>query len=193
MGRVYKVLDPVLRRHIALKFIRDEDQRLIRRFFREAQSQARIDHEFVCKVYEVGEVEGLPYIAMQYIDGKSLKDAAHQLTLEQKVTIVKQVALALHAAHRLGIIHRDIKPSNIMLEQKDDGTYHPYVMDFGLAREMASLRMAIGEVATRDYVRSELRSLLNELEERRREEEEAGAPGAAPASGGGDEGHADRR
>lgn len=144
MGRVYKVLDPVLRRHIALKFIRDEDQRLIRRFFREAQSQARIEHEFVCKVYEVGEVEGLPYIAMQYIDGKSLKDAAHQLTLEQKVTIVRQVALALHAAHRLGIIHRDIKPSNIMLEQKDDGAYHPYVMDFGLAREMASA----GETAT---------------------------------------------
>jgi uncharacterized membrane protein len=65
-------------------------------------------------------------------------------------------------------------------------------MEF-LAREMASLRMAIGEVATRDYVRSELRSLLNELEERRREEEEAGAPGAAPTSGGSDEGHADRR
>ena len=65
-------------------------------------------------------------------------------------------------------------------------------MEF-LAREMASLRMAIGEVATRDYVRSELRSLLNELEERRREEEEAGTPGAAPASGGSDEGHADRR
>jgi uncharacterized membrane protein len=66
-------------------------------------------------------------------------------------------------------------------------------MEF-LAREMASLRMAIGEVATRDYVRSELRSLLNELEERRREEEEAGAPdAAAPGSGGSDEGHADRR
>jgi serine/threonine-protein kinase len=144
MGRVYKVFDPVLRRHLALKFIRDEDDRLIRRFFREAQSQARIDHEFVCKVYDVGEVEGLPYIAMQYIDGKSLKEAAHQLTLDQKVTIVRQVALALYAAHRMGIIHRDIKPSNIMVEQRDDGSYHPYVMDFGLAREIADA----GETAT---------------------------------------------
>ena len=144
MGRVYKVFDPVLRRHLALKFIRDEDDRLIRRFFREAQSQARIDHEFVCKVFDVGEVEGLPYIAMQYIDGQSLKEAAHQLTLDQKVTIVRQVALALYAAHRMGIIHRDIKPSNIMVEQRDDGTYHPYVMDFGLAREIADA----GETAT---------------------------------------------
>jgi serine/threonine-protein kinase len=144
MGRVYKVFDPVLRRHAALKFIRDEDDRLIRRFFREAQAQARIDHEFVCKVYDVGEVEGLPYIAMQYIDGKSLKEAAHQLTLDQKVTIVRQVALALFAAHRMGIIHRDIKPSNIMVEPRDDGSYHPYVMDFGLAREMAQP----GETAT---------------------------------------------
>lgn len=144
MGRVYKVFDPVLRRYAALKFIRDEDHRLIRRFFREAQAQARIDHEFVCKVYDVGEVEGLPYIAMQYIDGKSLKEAAHQLTLEQKVTLVRQVANALYAAHRMGIIHRDIKPSNIMVEQRDDGSYHPYVMDFGLARELAQA----GETAT---------------------------------------------
>jgi serine/threonine-protein kinase len=144
MGRVYKVFDPALRRYIALKFIRDEDHRLIRRFFREAQAQARIDHEFVCKVYDVGEVEGLPYIAMQYIDGKSLKDAAHQLTLDQKVTIVRQVAHALYAAHRMGIIHRDIKPSNIMVEQRDDGSYHPYLMDFGLAREIAQA----GETAT---------------------------------------------
>lgn len=138
MGRVYKVLDPVLKRHLALKFIRDEDDRLIRRFFQEAQAQARIDHEHVCKVYEVGEVEGLPYIAMQYIEGKSLKESTYDLTLEQKVTIIRQVASALHAAHRMGIIHRDIKPSNIMVEKKEDGSHHAYVMDFGLAREMAS-------------------------------------------------------
>ncbi len=138
MGRVYKVRDPVLQRQLALKFIRDEDDRLIRRFLQEAQAQARIEHEHVCKVYEVGEVEGLPYIAMQYIDGKSLKESIHELSLEQKVMVIRQVALALSAAHRMGIIHRDIKPSNIMLEKKEDGSYHPYVMDFGLAREMAS-------------------------------------------------------
>jgi serine/threonine-protein kinase len=146
MGRVYKVFDPMLRRHIALKFIRDEDQNLISRFFREAQAQARIDHEFVCKVYEVGEVEGLPYIAMQYIEGKSLKEAAQSMSLDQKVTVVRKVALALHAAHKLGIIHRDIKPSNIMVEQKEDGSYHPYVMDFGLAREMATAGESVAGV-----------------------------------------------
>src|SRR5262249_51280705 len=99
---------------------------------------ARIEHENICKVYEVGEADGHPYIAMQFISGASLKDLRNDLTLEQKVKVIKQAAEALHAAHRTGVIHRDIKPANIMIERDEDGWLHPYVMDFGLAREVES-------------------------------------------------------
>src|SRR5262249_24433832 len=99
-----------------------------------AQAQARIDHPHVCKVYEVGDVEGNPYIAMQFIDGPSLKNVISSTTLEEKVKLMVEVAEGLHAAHRLGLIHRDVKPSNIMLERDGQQQWHPYVMDFGLAR-----------------------------------------------------------
>jgi eukaryotic-like serine/threonine-protein kinase len=136
MGAVYQALDPKLNRFVALKFIRGDNSRLIKRFFQEAKAQARIEHEYVCKVYEVGEVEGKPYIAMQYIAGESVQSARSKMSLEQKVKIIKDTCGALHAAHRLGIIHRDIKPANIMVEQCEDGTWYPQVMDFGLARDL---------------------------------------------------------
>jgi tetratricopeptide (TPR) repeat protein/predicted Ser/Thr protein kinase len=135
MGRVFKARDPRLGRFVALKLIRGDDPALVGRFLREAQAQARIEHEHICKVYEVGEVGGHPYIAMQYIPGVSLKEAKDGMTLEQKIDVVRRVATGLHAAHRIGLIHRDIKPANIMLEQGEDGALHPYIMDFGLARE----------------------------------------------------------
>jgi serine/threonine-protein kinase len=106
------------------------------RFLWEAQAQARIEHDYICKVYEVGEVKTQPYIAMQYIDGISLKELNKYLTLEEKVEILKNVATALQTAHSLGIIHRDIKPSNIMVERRQEGNWHPYIMDFGLARNL---------------------------------------------------------
>jgi serine/threonine-protein kinase len=136
MGRVFKARDPRLDRHVALKLIHGHDPVMVQRFFQEARSQARVEHPHVCKVYEVGEVEGHPYIAMQYVDGESLKDAARQMSLDQKVSVMKDVAEGLHAAHRLGLIHRDIKPTNIMLERDEGGTLHPYVLDFGLARRI---------------------------------------------------------
>jgi serine/threonine-protein kinase len=136
MGRVFKARDPRLNRHLALKFIRDNEPALVGRFLREAQAQARIDHEYICKVYEVGETSGQPYIAMQYIEGQSLKAMKRALRLEEKVEVMRKVALGLHAAHRQGLVHSDIKPANIMLERREDGALHPYVMDFGLAREI---------------------------------------------------------
>ena len=105
------------------------------RLLLEAHSQARIDHPNICKVYEAGEVQGTPYIAMQFIEGKLLIECAPSLTLEQKVHLMKQVADAMHAAHRVGLIHRDLKPSNIMVERTETGEWIPYVLDFGLARE----------------------------------------------------------
>ena len=94
-----------------------------------------MQHENVCRVYEVGEVDGKQYIAMQLIEGKTLSAAAKELSLEAKVRVIKQIADALHVAHKEGLIHRDIKPSNIMLERNEEKEWKPYVLDFGLARD----------------------------------------------------------
>ncbi len=136
MGDVFKALDTSLGRHVALKFLRRDDPEQIKRFTREARVQAKVDHENLCPVYEVGEVEGLSYIAMQYISGGSIKEVADLLSIEEKVAIMVDVADALHAAHQAGLIHRDIKPANILVERNADGTWHPYVVDFGIAREV---------------------------------------------------------
>ncbi len=135
MGAVYKARDRRLDRIVALKFLRIDDPRLVTRFQREASTQARLDHPNICRVFEVGEVEHKPYIAMQFVDGKTLEQAAPELSLHEKVMLTKQVALALHEAHRLGIVHRDVKPSNIMIVRGSDGTNLPLVMDFGVAHE----------------------------------------------------------
>ncbi|MDB4966181.1 MAG: Serine/threonine protein kinase [Myxococcales bacterium] len=135
MGTVYKARDRRLNRTVALKFILGANPNLVLRFLQEARAQARIDHPNVCHVYEVGEVDGRAYIAMQFVDGEQLGKVAPRLSLEQKVAVMRDVALAIHEAHKLGIVHRDLKPSNIMVERGDDGRWFPVVMDFGLARE----------------------------------------------------------
>jgi serine/threonine-protein kinase len=139
MGDVFKAKDPRLGRHVALKFLRRDDPDQIKRFIREAQVQAKVDHENLCQVYEVGEVDGLSYIAMQYIAGGTIKEIADLLTLRDKVSIMVDVADGLHAAHQAGLIHRDIKPANVLVERQLDGRWHPYVVDFGIAREIDAL------------------------------------------------------
>ncbi|WP_426747043.1 protein kinase [Myxococcus faecalis] len=134
MGRVFLVQDLVLRRLVALKFVKDDEPGRVRHFVAEAQAQARVEHERVCKVYEVGQVQGRAYIAMQYVDGLPLHQVASQLSVEQKALLLAQAAEGVHAAHRAGLIHRDIKPSNILVERTADGQWKPYVLDFGLAR-----------------------------------------------------------
>ncbi len=136
MGRVFHARDLRLRRDVALKFIRGGgDPELTRRFIAEARSQARVNHEHVCKIYEVGEIQGEVYIAMAYIEGDPLGAIAGELTVEQKVRLLRSAAEGVHEAHRAGIIHRDLKPSNIMVERTPEGDLKPYVMDFGLARD----------------------------------------------------------
>lgn len=135
MGEVYKAWDPELERFVALKFLRHDDPELVERLFREARAQARVDHPGVCKVYEVGEDDGRPFIAMQYVEGPQLDEVARAMTVEQKVLVVKQVAEAVAAAHAVGLIHRDLKPGNIKVSETDDGQIRPYVLDFGIARE----------------------------------------------------------
>ncbi|WP_437689903.1 protein kinase domain-containing protein [Sorangium sp. So ce176] len=138
MGTVYKARDPRLQRYVALKLIRGNDPELAQRFIWEARAQARVEHPNVCKVYEVGEAQGQPFIAMQYIDGQPLHRVAQQMSLEQRLKIVADVADGLHAAHRLGLIHRDIKPANILVERTADGAFRPYLLDFGLARDIGA-------------------------------------------------------
>ena len=133
MGTVYKAFDPTLGRWVALKFLHRNDGTHADRFLREARAQARISHPNVCQVHEAGEVEGRPYIAMQYVDGRSLGELCEELTIGDKVRLMRDVARGIHAAHRSGLIHRDLKPGNILLAREETGEVHPYVVDFGLA------------------------------------------------------------
>lgn len=166
MGTVFKAVDLELKRQVALKFLHIEDPRWSRRFLLEARFQARIDHDHICKVYEVGEIDGKHYIAMQFISGKTLKEAAPEMTLRQKVRILQQVCKAVHAAHGLGVIHRDLKPTNILVTKNEIGDWIPYVTDFGLARELAgpgltSTGMVMGTPCymAPEQARGEIRSL----------------------------------
>ena len=136
MGRVFLCRDRKLGREVAIKFLRmDDDDYHLQRFMAEARAQAQVDHGNVCKVFEVGEVQGRVFITMQHIAGASLDVAAPELSLEQKVIVLRDAARGVHEAHRVGIIHRDLKPSNIMVERAEDGSLRTFVMDFGLARE----------------------------------------------------------
>lgn len=136
MGIVFKAYDPALKRYAALKIIRGDNPELAVRFVQEARAQARVQHDCVCRVYEVGELEGKQYIAMQLIEGKTLSAASKEMSVEEKVRVIQLIADALQVAHKQGLIHRDIKPSNIMLERGEDGRWKPYVLDFGLARDL---------------------------------------------------------
>ncbi len=133
MGRVYRAVDEQ-GHEVAIKLLRSNAPGQVRRFQREAQVLARIEHEQVCRIYEIAEDNGRPFIAMQLINGESLRKLAPVLSIEVKVDIVAQAALALQAAHDLGVIHRDVKPSNIMVERGTEGKLKAYMLDFGISR-----------------------------------------------------------
>ena len=138
MGAVYKATDRRLGRPVALKFIHGDDRGMIQRFLQEARAQARLDHPHICKVYEVGTVDGKPYIAMELIVGQTLDRSCARLTMTEKLQLLTDAAAAVHAAHAQGVIHRDLKPANIMVERLADGRLRPVLMDFGLARESST-------------------------------------------------------
>lgn len=142
MGKVYKAFDPALNRHVALKLLRGDDPALVERFFHEAKAQGSLDHPHICRVFEVGtvpEVDGRerPYIIMQLIQGKTLREASGEMSLEQKVLAIRDAAQGLHEAHRAGIIHRDIKPGNLLVERDGQGGWRTTVLDFGLAKGLS--------------------------------------------------------
>ena len=132
LARVYRAYDQQLGRHVALKFLDHLDSATQRRFLREARSQARVRHDNVLEVYETGELGGTPYIAMRYVEGRTLIDAVKTASVEEKVRLMAQVAEGLHAAHREGLLHHDVKPSNILVADTADG-FKPWIADFGLS------------------------------------------------------------
>ena len=135
MGEVYRAADSVLKRDIALKFLPEsmaQDETARRRFLREARSAAALDHPFICQIHEIGEIDGVDFIAMEYVSGQTLKEklAEGLLPVPECLRIASEIAEALDKAQEKGIVHRDLKPANIMLTS--DG--HVKLMDFGLAK-----------------------------------------------------------
>ncbi|MEK7469456.1 MAG: FG-GAP-like repeat-containing protein [Planctomycetota bacterium] len=131
MGEVFRAWDGRLGRWVALKLPKKFESGEARaRFLREAGMAAGLDHPNIAKVFEVGEADGRPFLAMQYIDGRTLEAAARGAGRERVLEWVRQAARGIGAAHAAGIIHRDLKPTNVMI----DAQGHAYVLDFGLAK-----------------------------------------------------------
>src|SRR6185503_16484662 len=144
MGAVYKAFDNKLQRIVALKllpweYISQQDRR--RRFFQEARAASALNHPHILTVYEVGEDDGKPYIAMEYVEGETLRQKIKSRSLDLKATldISIQIAEGLAKAHEAGIIHRDLKPENLMIRR--DG--YAKILDFGLAKLVAQRERAL--------------------------------------------------
>jgi serine/threonine-protein kinase len=165
MSEVYRARNPRLGNAVALKLLDPElakDKLFRERFARESQIAASLEHPNVISIHDAGEAEGMPYIAMRFVDGGSLAEllARGPLPADKAVAVVAQVAGALDAAHLRGLIHRDVKPANILVDrhQSYDSSPHVYLTDFGVAKHTLSRSglTSTGQfVGTIDYVAPE--------------------------------------